>query len=271
MWHWSVSRGAYVIGLVLVLLVLGACRTEVVPARPSPLPTLAPPPDVQNMPTAPAPAEKPAAATSPKAPRASVSPSPTALAPSASSTVAGRAPTPAATVWQPRAIAIRVQQALAETLGVSVDDVPLSGYRADLDPARLTCLDQLPGDLPTFGEGEALVFVHRGVNLLVISTEAGLWVCREEEAMSQEMTLEQAQQAALEDLVRRLGVDAARVKVVSAEAVTWSDASLGCPQPGQMYAQVLTPGYRILLEVDGERYAYHGSKTRIDLCPATSQ
>jgi hypothetical protein len=48
---------------------------------------------------------------------------------------------------------------------------------------------------------------------------------------------------------------------VSAEAVTWSDSAVGCPQKGFMYQQVLTEGTRIILEVDGTRYHYHSAGT----------
>jgi hypothetical protein len=37
-----------------------------------------------------------------------------------------------------------------------------------------------------------------------------------------------------------------------AEPVDWSDASLGCPEPGRVYAQVIVEGYRIVASV-GER------------------
>jgi len=65
--------------------------------------------------------------------------------------------------------------------------------------------------------------------------------------------------AAVDDLARHLGVDADQVVVVADEEVTWSDSSLGCPQSGMMYAQVLTPGFRTVLEVDGVRYRYHAA------------
>jgi hypothetical protein len=65
--------------------------------------------------------------------------------------------------------------------------------------------------------------------------------------------------AAVSDLARRLGVDPGDVSVVSAEEVTWSDASIGCPKPGMMYAQVLTEGSRIVLQADGKRYEYHAA------------
>jgi len=62
---------------------------------------------------------------------------------------------------------------------------------------------------------------------------------------------------ARDELASRLNLDSADISIVSAEAVEWPDASLGCPEPGQFYAQVITPGYRILLEARGQRYEYH--------------
>jgi len=64
------------------------------------------------------------------------------------------------------------------------------------------------------------------------------------------------------DLAKRLSVDAARVTLVSSEEVTWSDGSLGCPEPGMMYTQALVPGARIILEVDGTQYNYHSGANR---------
>jgi hypothetical protein len=49
------------------------------------------------------------------------------------------------------------------------------------------------------------------------------------------------------------------IEVLSAERVTWSDGSLGCPQPGEMYTQALIEGYRIILDVDGQEVHYHGT------------
>jgi hypothetical protein len=62
---------------------------------------------------------------------------------------------------------------------------------------------------------------------------------------------------ALADLATELGIAPAAITVQVIEPVEWPDASLGCPQPDMMYAQVVTPGYRIVLEVDGKSYEYH--------------
>jgi len=65
--------------------------------------------------------------------------------------------------------------------------------------------------------------------------------------------------AILDDLVARAGLQREAVQIVEAEAVVWSDGSLGCPQPGMMYTQALVEGYRVVLEVDGKQYDYHAS------------
>jgi hypothetical protein len=65
---------------------------------------------------------------------------------------------------------------------------------------------------------------------------------------------------AKEDLTRRLSISAAQIDLVEAADVMWSDSSLGCPQKGMVYADVLTPGYLIVLSVNSEEYEYHTSK-----------
>jgi hypothetical protein len=60
-----------------------------------------------------------------------------------------------------------------------------------------------------------------------------------------------------QDLAGRLKIDPEAIAVRFIEPVMWPDASLGCPRPGLMYAQVITPGYLVLLEVEGTVYEYH--------------
>jgi hypothetical protein len=72
------------------------------------------------------------------------------------------------------------------------------------------------------------------------------------------------------DLAGRLGIDASQIAVVSATGVTWSDGSLGCPQPGQMYTQALVPGFQVILEAGGKQYDYHASERGgFKLCQGT--
>jgi hypothetical protein len=61
------------------------------------------------------------------------------------------------------------------------------------------------------------------------------------------------------DAAARAGVDSEDVAVVNAEAVTWNDGSLGCPEPGMGYTQALVPGYHVILEADSVEYDYRAA------------
>lgn len=68
------------------------------------------------------------------------------------------------------------------------------------------------------------------------------------------------------DLAQRLTISADSIRLTRTEAVEWPDTSLGCPKPGFMYAQVVTPGYRIVLEAGGKTYEYHSDRQQVSLC-----
>jgi len=63
-----------------------------------------------------------------------------------------------------------------------------------------------------------------------------------------------------EDLAQRLSVMVTSISLLEIEEVEWSDSSLDCPQPGMSYLQVITPGYRILLEANAQVHEYHSNK-----------
>lgn len=73
--------------------------------------------------------------------------------------------------------------------------------------------------------------------------------------------------AAQADLAARLGVEEDSIGLEAVEERQWPDTSLGCPEPGFFYAQVITPGYRIVLSVGPDEYVYHASTSRAVLCP----
>jgi hypothetical protein len=73
---------------------------------------------------------------------------------------------------------------------------------------------------------------------------------------------------AVTDLAERLGLPESEIEVTAAYLVSWPDASLGCPEPGMQYAQVVTDGAVIELTADATTYSYHmgGSRYRPFLC-----
>ena len=72
---------------------------------------------------------------------------------------------------------------------------------------------------------------------------------------------------AKEDLAQRLGVSVEEIEVLSVEPVEWRDTSLGCAQPGMMYGQVITPGFKVVLATEGATYEYHTDRgTALTIC-----
>ena len=65
------------------------------------------------------------------------------------------------------------------------------------------------------------------------------------------------------DLTLKTGIDLDDITTKSITENNFEDASLGIPDPGVDYASVVTPGYIIILEADGETYQYHASGERV--------
>ena len=63
--------------------------------------------------------------------------------------------------------------------------------------------------------------------------------------------------AARKMLADELEVDEGDLKLDTSEAKAWSDASLGCPQQGMAYAQIITPGYKLVFNLAGTPYPVH--------------
>ncbi len=82
---------------------------------------------------------------------------------------------------------------------------------------------------------------------------------------------EDSQLAQLESKCREIGIETAARKLLagevgvgergfilnSTESVQWPDASLGCPREGEGYAQVITPGYKLVFDLAGTPYEVH--------------
>lgn len=63
------------------------------------------------------------------------------------------------------------------------------------------------------------------------------------------------------DLAKELKIIEAEIKEISISIENWPNSCLGIDDPEIICAQVITPGYRVVLEHKGKRYKYH---TNID-------
>jgi hypothetical protein len=73
--------------------------------------------------------------------------------------------------------------------------------------------------------------------------------------------------AALRALASQLGVEAERITIAEIEEVEWSDSCLGAGGPAESCLQVITPGFKVVLTLDGVAYTLHtnadGSQVRL--------
>lgn len=69
-------------------------------------------------------------------------------------------------------------------------------------------------------------------------------------------------QGATTALASTLNVPEADIAFLNITPQLWPDASLGCPQPDQAYAQVVTSGYLITFRVDEATYEVHSDENQ---------
>ena len=67
----------------------------------------------------------------------------------------------------------------------------------------------------------------------------------------------EVRRAVVADAARRFKVPENAVVLTRAEQVTWSDGSLGCPEPGRFYTQILVTGYRVVARTSAGELTYH--------------
>jgi hypothetical protein len=82
----------------------------------------------------------------------------------------------------------------------------------------------------------------------------------------------QVPQAILDPILKEAAalakLDREQLVIVRAEPVVWNDGSLGCPEPGMMYTQVLVNGYWVVIDAGGQKYDFRvGSGGTFQLCP----
>ena len=157
-------------------------------------------------------------------------------------------------------------QSLASTLGLPTDQIKLISVEAvewpdgclGVSRPDVLCLQVItPGYLVVLeANGQQYEYHTNQDGSIVISTAEGA-------------LLSEPQTAAVSTLAHALNVKLADVKVISSTPVEWPDACLGMAQPGVLCAQVITPGYKIVLEANGRQYEYRTNQDANIIVPAT--
>ena len=77
------------------------------------------------------------------------------------------------------------------------------------------------------------------------------------------ITRDTAVENARKDLAKRLKIDASNVKERSIEDADFPDMSLGAAEDDEMSGQMITSGWRIRLEAQGQTYEYRADKNQV--------
>jgi hypothetical protein len=175
-----------------------------------------------------------------------------------------------------RTVAERAVTTLAEELGVPKDQVLVDTVRAvQWRDSSLGC--PKPGiayrDVITPGY-KVTLRVDRQVHVV---HEAGnrTFVCRQDKAMGGitpklDLSFGPQMVEARKDLAGRIHVPEREILFQSSEGKTWSDASLGCPEPGVQYAQAEVRGWVLTFRHKQRVFTYHTDLTRTIPCPRIS-
>jgi hypothetical protein len=109
-------------------------------------------------------------------------------------------------------------------------------------------------DIPNFWSRGRILVLYIGQNAELISLL--------DEVVGQRITFDESGNRVLpitvDDAQRfladQLGIDLSRIQVNSFSMMNWPDACLGLAGQGEMCAQVITPGYQVILQVDDQQY-----------------
>ena len=158
------------------------------------------------------------------------------------------------------------------TLELRMDDRVALTHQVVLDPPvaevrfplGATYSTPIPGDLAVGGYGRAISVTDVDGKVKDVRYDAhSVWLL--DPAGVDMADARKAIVAARQELSNERGIPYAALTLLAFEPFEWSDASLGCAEPGQMYAEVVTPGFMMVFEYQGLRYEYHtdqdGSRT----------
>jgi hypothetical protein len=73
------------------------------------------------------------------------------------------------------------------------------------------------------------------------------------------------------EAARQLKTQPGEFTVVTVEPTQWSDSSLGCGKPGTKAAQVMTKGYTVVLERQGQRHQVSVAGSHAVMCDGTTR
>lgn len=73
-------------------------------------------------------------------------------------------------------------------------------------------------------------------------------------------------EAAVSQAAMDFGVSRAEVELTNYSEQLWPSTALGCPEPGKSYAQIVVPGFQVVVSIDQTIAIYHTGDGRAIHC-----
>ncbi len=178
-------------------------------------------------------------------------------------------PLPLTSIPEPTAVdfpqaALVAQSVLAEKLGLATENITIQKVAPALWPDSclgLGAADELCAQVLTSGY---LVTLLADGQTFEYRTDLEGQAVR---AVTTDNETPPAVSAARQALADLLSVNPASISVINVKPVDWPDSCLGVAIPGAC-AQVITPGYRVILIVSGQSYEFHTNQDGTQVIPA---
>ena len=185
-------------------------------------------------------------------------PAPSALEPAATESAEGPLPADA------QAILAGALADLSARQDINPADIRLISLEAITWPdTSLGCAsarDGHPGNVHgyrlLFSAGRDLYTYHADRGETVLLCEDADWTDWQGEPLPPDPIAESMVELAARDAARQLDVPTSQLALASLMAVTWPDASIGCPKPNGEYEEQTEPGFRIAFRAGEEAIIY---------------
>jgi hypothetical protein len=161
------------------------------------------------------------------------------------------------------AAAERAREQLAADRGISIDTIEaVSATQAEWTDSCLGLGGPAESCLQVITPGWLVMLQVAGEDVVVEArTDETGDVVRFQEMTDPTSELPAAAVRAREQLAAEQGIDVGSVEVISFTQEEWTDSCLGMGGPAEMCLQVITPGWRVILEADGQTYKAHTDRT----------
>jgi hypothetical protein len=117
-----------------------------------------------------------------------------------------------------------------------------------------------------FSAGRALYTYHADRGETVVLCEDQDWTDWQGEPLAPDPIAESMIELAARDAARQLEIPQSQIALTSLMAVTWPDASIGCPRPNAEYQEQAEPGFRLVFRAGEAAIIYHTSIRHVVRC-----